>query len=163
MEDINIGYKLQHLIPAFFIMVAGGLLFLASWLMAVPALLAGIALLCMRAGIEINTVNKSIRKYSALGNLKFGSWVNLNPYHHVEIRYTNESQNMHSRASSVNVLTRTYDLVFVDKEGTAFEFNDFVDYDLANRIFKIVINTFGMTSRNVIAEMAQKAKERKRH
>jgi hypothetical protein len=163
MEDVNIGYKLQHLIPAFFIIVAGALLFFASWVLAVPVILLGISLLCMRAGIEIDTKNKAIRKYSAWGTVKFGSWISLQPYNHVEIRYTSESQSMHSRGSSVTVRTKTYDLVFFDGKGTEFEFNDFIDYEIGHRVFKIVVASFGMTSRNVIAEMVQKAKERKRH
>lgn len=162
ISDINIGYKLQHLIPAFFIIVIGCLLFFAHWLFAIPVVLFGISLLCMRSGIEIDITNKQIRMYSALSNLKFGSWTDLKPYNHVELKYTNESQTMSSRGSTTTVRTKTYDLVFYKSDSKEEEFNDFIDYKIATQVFRIVASSFGMTSRNIIEEMVIKAKERNR-
>lgn len=162
ISDINIGYKLQHLIPAFFVIVIGFLLFIVHWIFVIPVVLFGISLLCMRSGVEIDITNKQIRMYSALSNLKFGSWTDLKPFNHIELKYTNESQTMSSRGSTTTVRTKTYDLVFYTPNGKEEEFNDFTDYKIATQVFKIVANSFGMSSRNIIEEMVTKAKERYR-
>jgi hypothetical protein len=156
------GYKLQHLIPAFFIIVAGGLLFFAHWLLAIPTILIGILLLCMRSGIEIDQTKKQIRKYSALSNLKLGAWVNLKIYHHVELKHTSISQTMSSRAQSTTVRTKTYDLIFFNAAGQEYEFNDFTDYKIAVQVFKTVASSLGITSRNHIEERIAKNKELKK-
>ena len=118
-KDINLGYILAKLVPAFFIGTPGIIFLFFEPPIGVVLLTISICLLCLRSGIEIDVANKQIRKYSALNKWKVGEWVSLTPFKHMILDYTNETKGMSLKYNYSTVQTKSFELIFLNMEDEA--------------------------------------------
>ena len=158
IQDIDEGYTLDLLIPAFFIAVVGaiGAIFnFASLLLVLVAVL----LVAMRSGVQIDVAGKRIRVYKSFGKWRAGKWIDLEQFDHVRLKYTRESQVMNARSITNTHTVKTYDLIFRTPEGKETEFHDFSKYPLARRALMVMVEEFGYSYVDSIQERKRSAKE----
>ena len=157
-HDIDEGYTLDLLIPAFFIAVAGGIgaIFNFAFLLLV---LVAVLLIALRSGVQIDVEGKRIRVYKSLGKWKSGTWLDLSQFDHVRLKYTQESQVMNARSITNTHTIKTYDLIFRTPAGTETEFHDFSKYQQARQALKILVEEFGYSYVDGVQERKRSAKE----
>ena len=122
-----------YVIHAVFVVIAAYFLGVHYQFPAILLGLAGISLLFIRTGIEINVEKKEISNYQSLFGLKRAKKIRLDNMKKADLVYTKESQVMNSRGTSTNVRTKTYDLYFTDKNNHRIKFHEFTDYRTARR------------------------------
>ncbi len=155
--DIAEGRTNDFLIHGLFVLIAGGVLFLVHWgLMAIMVALA-IALFLLSSGIEVDIANKRARVYKALGKFHFGTWIGMDRYNSISIRYVNESQVMSNRGVETNVRVRTYDLYCHDQLGNSLLFHDFTDYGNARRCADTMVTHWSLALTDEIQERRQRS------
>lgn len=126
--DIPEGRKNDYLVHGVFAIIAAGILLLAHWALTVLLVALAIALFSVSSGIEVDLDGRQARVYKAIGRLRLGSWLAVDSYNSVAIRYTNESQTMGGRGPELTVRVRTYDLHLIGPDGATELFHDFRDY-----------------------------------
>ena len=164
--SVKLGFTFEYFIPGVLLIIIGGVCFLVNIILAILMVLFGISALLLQTGIEVDVVDKKVRKFYDLFSLRFGIWINALSLTRVELKTTNESQTMQSRGGQTTYHTKTYDIVFYDNSGTFRELNDFKDYKVAVQILDLISKTFNLESTNEVKEIRNSAmkrrKERKR-
>ena len=150
--DIPEGRTNDFLIHGVFVLIAGGILFLVHWSIAVLLFSLAVALFSLSSGIEIAVARREARVYKQLGRVRFGGWVSLERYSHIDLRYTNESQVMSSRGVETNVRVRTYDLHFTGPDGASHRFHQFSDHTIARRCTDAMVSNWSMTLTDEVQE-----------
>jgi len=157
-HDIDEGYTLDLLIPAFFIAVVGGIGAIFSFASLLLVLVA-VLLVAMRSGVQIDVVGKRARVYKSFGKWKYGTWIDLEQFDHVRLKYTQESQVMNARSITNTHTVKTYDLIFRTPSGQETEFHDFSKYPLARRALKVLVEELGYSYVDGVQERKRSAKE----
>ncbi len=162
LHDIDEGYTQDFLIHGIGVLAVGGILSLVHWSLSVVMLVLAIAFFRVRSGIEIDVDGKRARVYKAIGTFKWGAWVDTTPFERIELRYTNESQVMNSRAASTNVRVRTYDLVFKAPTHERL-FHDFTDHATARKATAIMVKGWSFAFEDQVELIKQRARENAVH
>lgn len=157
--DIPEGRTNDFLIPGVFVLIAGGILFLVHWSIAVLLFALAIAFFSLGSGIEIAVSRREARVYKQLWRLRFGAWVPLDQYSHIDLRYTNESQVMSIKGVENNVRVRTYDLHFTGPDGASRLLHEFSDYRIARRCAEAMVSSWSMTLADEVQERRQRSQD----
>lgn len=157
LVDIPEGNTNEYLVHGVFAIILGGILLLVSWVFTLLLVVLAVVLFRVRSGIEIDLAGRRVRVYRIIGTGKYGSWIDARPYQGIELRYTNESQVMSSRATSTNVRVRTYDLTFIGVGGE-YLFHDFTDHAKARKAAVTMAKEWSMTLRDEVGERRQRGR-----
>ncbi|MFL5763973.1 MAG: hypothetical protein ACJ77K_08540 [Bacteroidia bacterium] len=161
-QEIKLGYTFEYFIPGVLLIIIGGVVCIGNSFAGAPIGLSGIALLLLKAGIQINTKKRTVRKYYELFSLRFGSWIEVNQFANISLSMTNETRTVQHRAGQTTSTTKTYDLVLSGQAGSAIELNDFSNYDVAVRAMKLIAETFQLNPENKIQEAREAAMKRRK-
>ena len=154
------GYSLDYLIHAFFTFLAAAISFLLFFPLGFLITAIAISLLLIKSGVEIDVSLKKIRCYNEFFSMRFGSWTDLNKVKELELRLTNESQEMSYRSISNTIRTKTYDIWLIQNNNKGYEFHCFDKYDLAMQVLRVIEYDCSIPVRNLITEAMRKSKER---
>ena len=157
--DIDEGYTLDLLIPAFFVALIGALGALFHIAITVVLVLVAILLVVMRSGVEVDVSGKRIRVYKSFGKWRYGTWIDLEQFDHVRIKYTKESQVMNARSITNTHRVKTFDLIFRTPGGAETEFHDFTDYALARRAMIHLVNELAFDFDDGVQDRRRSAKD----
>lgn len=155
--DIPEGRTNDYLIHGVFAIIAAGILLLAHWSLTVLMTALAISLFLVSSGVQIDVEGRRARVYKAIGSLRFGTWVGMERYKSVSLRFTNESQVLTSRASQTNVRVRTFDLHLTTSSGEPILFHDFTDYTKARKCAETMAKQWSWNLTDEIQERRQHA------
>lgn len=155
--DIPEGRKNDYLVHGVFAIIAAGILLLAHWALTVLLVAIAVALFSVSSGIEIDLHGRKARVYKSIGRLRLGSWLAVDRYNSVAIRYTNESQTMGGRGPELTVRVRTYDLHLTGPDGASELFHDFTDYAKARKCAVTMAKGWALNLTDEVQERRERA------
>ncbi len=165
MQDnltINEGYTLDYLIPAFFVFIIGLLGLGIHYSVTLLFTLIAIALVSVRAGIEFDKGMRQIRNYHAIGPLKIGNWVDITPFHFADLEYSSQSAIMGRMGNTARVRAKSYTLYLKGIKVDQIEFKEFIDYKVARKTLRVLVEQFGLEYFDHIEDIRQQAQRRRR-
>lgn len=133
-EGVSYDYLIHGLVVLIVVVVIG--VFIHP-LVSLLGLIAGIGMMAMKSGIQINEADKSIRRYSNIFGYKFGQWTSLKNVTSAKLEYHSESGGRNQISSGIILgTTRTkrnqgaavkcYPLKFYDDVEMENEFHSFL-------------------------------------
>ena len=162
-QKVDFGYTYDFFIPAVFTIIAGGFCFLLNYILAVLIILLGITMFLPKTGIEIDPLQKRLRKYYRLSSIYFGTWYKAANLVQIELSQTNESQTIMHKSGQSSIETKSYDLVLIHKYQGPTELHSFSDYNQANTVLKFIVKYCNVEYVNKIQEIRDATLERRRN
>lgn len=168
---VDEGYSLQFLVHAFCVFVAGGLLFFLNYYVPVPFFLAGIGLLLVRSGVEVDNNERKIRKFYSLFHWRNGKWILLAPFDTAQLVFTNEKEEfgdnydpnyIHSPEHylpSTTVRTITFDIFLLGKNVTKMHICEFTEYSHAQKLLSHLKENYNLAILDGYMENREKMKK----
>lgn len=154
--DINEGYSLNYLVHAFFIIVAGIILFTVHFVLAIIVIVIGTLLLFAQTGVAIDLGKKQAIAFRSIFNFRIGTTIDLTKFNHVRLKYTNESSLMESRGTTTQITTKSYTLFLsLDKEQKTL-LHEFTKYNLARKAFKAITDDLGYEGYDEVAALKKR-------
>jgi len=140
-QKINIreGYSLHFLIHAFFVMVAGILLFKLNILLAIGVIIIGIMLLLVKTGLEISCQKKYAFAYRSIFGFRVGRKNSLKTYDQVRLKRVSSSTEMQSRGPANVIKTKVF-LIQLMNDDSSVNLYEFGKYKQAQQVFNILVN-----------------------
>lgn len=158
IKTVSEGMTNSYLVPAFAVLVLGGIGFVFSWMIAVPILVCAGGLFAASTGVQVNTETKQYRNYMSFFGYKIGSWSSLTDIVGVTLVLSTERATLRGilpgaipMGRSTTVQVRTYDLLLNDGI-ESFELNDFLTYKNARATFNILTQIPNISGRDCVAE-----------
>jgi len=155
--DIPEGRKNDYLVHGVFAVIAAGILLLAHWTLTALLVALAVVLFSVSSGIEIDFQGRRVRVYKAIGRLRLGSWLAVDRYNGVALRYTNESQTTGGRGPELTVRVRTYDLHLTGPDGATELFHDFRDYAKARQCAVTMAEGWALNLTDEVQERRERA------
>ncbi len=123
-------------------LIASAFLFRTSFFwIGIPLCYAGFCTFLSVKGVFIDPKKKEIKSYIDFFVFKLGEWKSLAPYNSIRLKSTLESQQMHSRGSSLNVQTKAYTLYFSAPGQEKIEIKEFSEYTKARDTLHALAST----------------------
>ena len=171
---IDEGATYEYLAHGLGVLIIGLFLGLVNPLLTILFIIAGIAVMAIRTGIEIDLEKGLMRKCKKSLFMRFGGWIDLQKIVRAELKYNTNgpdiSEGLQVTAPYILPVPRTaktFDLILTNAEGKELVFNQFMKFGLAMKTLEAlasvkhleIINHF---EQNLFEERAARAKERRK-
>ncbi len=159
---ISEGYSNSYLVPGSFLLILGlSLSFITFYFLLL--MLPAVCLFSATTGLEIDGVEKRVRKYSAFFNFRRGIWLPLKFFTGAElgetvVNYAHRTFFRYNRSTS-----RTFDVVLLrSDDGDPYCINDFFEYSDARKGLLAIADTMQWKAVDHYAEETARLKLQKR-
>jgi len=163
--DISEGNTNNFLVHGVFGILISFAILSIHFLLAIPTLIISIALFSTTNGLQIDTEQKTYKKYASFLNYKFGDWKPLGKIDFIKLvlsierAKTNQAYIMGERGTSKSM---TYDIVLIDEKRNSILLYEFLKYRHGLKAFEALEKTFGIKGQDKIAEKVQQNANSKR-
>lgn len=162
-EGISYDYLIHGLLTLVVVVVIG--IFIHP-LVSLLGLVAGIGMMAMKSGIQINETDKAIRRYSSIFGYKFGEWLSLQNVKSAKLEYHSESGGRNQVSSGIILGTtgtrrnqgstvKCYPLKFYDDVEIEKEFHSFLKMKPAFETIK-ALEEMNIQVENQLIEMQKR-------